>query len=315
MRIEVAPDLSGTRIDVFAAEVLNLSRSAVQKLLEEGAIRVNGTPAKKNHRVSAGELVEAQVPEPKETQIPAQDIDLDIVYEDSDIVVVNKPRGMVVHPAAGHSENTLVNALLYRYGPELSDINGKTRPGIVHRLDRDSSGLIVAAKNNRAHIMLAQQLKDRSMVRIYEAVVRGGFKEDSGRIDAPIGRHPMDRKRMAVTDKNSRDASTDWEVVTRYYGVPGISNIAHTHVRCSLITGRTHQIRVHMAHIGHPIVGDKVYGIGRDEFEIGGQCLHSKAVEFVLPASADMEDPGRIRIESDLPDYFIKVLTRLGHMG
>ena len=222
-----------------------------------------------------------------------------MVYEDSDVIVVNKPRGLVVHPAPGHPDGTLVNALMFHCGDSLSGVGGELRPGIVHRLDRDTSGLIIAAKNDFAHLSLSEQLADRSLSRVYEAVVHGSFRSDSGTVDAPIGRHPADRKRMAVTQKNSRAAVTHWEVIARYRGF--------THVRCVLETGRTHQIRVHMAHIGHPLLGDMVYGTGCPEKGLEGQCLHARELKFRHPRSGE-----EIRLGSDLPAYFTGVLSRLG---
>ena len=229
----------------------------------------------------------------------AQGIPLDIVYEDGDLIVVNKPRGLVVHPAPGHPDGTLVNALLHHCGGSLSGIGGEQRPGIVHRIDRDTSGLLIVAKNDFAHRSLSAQLADRSLSRIYEAVVHGGFRADSGTVDAPIGRHPADRKRMAVTEKNSRRAVTHWEVIERYAG--------YTHIRCKLETGRTHQIRVHMAHIGHPLLGDMVYGAGKSEKGLEGQCLHARTLKFIHPRTGE-----HVELTSPLPEYFTGVLSRLG---
>ena len=238
-------DIPGERLDAFLARCAeNLSRSAAQKLIEEGQVTRNGKPGKKNDKLNIGDTIEYTIPEPKEVDIVATEMKLDIVYEDDDLLVINKPKGLVVHPAAGHQEDTLVNGLLYALGDDLSGINGELRPGIVHRIDKDTSGLLAVAKNDYAHTFLASQLKDHSMARTYEAIVCGSFREDSGTVDAPIGRHPSDRKKMCVTERNSRHAVTHWEVVRRYRG--------YTHIRCKLETGRTHQIRVHMAHIGHP---------------------------------------------------------------
>ncbi len=306
MKIEVSAENSGTRIDKYLSQETGLTRNAVQKLLDGGSVTVKGSVAKKNHKVTVGETIEVIIPEPEPVEILAKNIPIDVAFEDSDVIVINKGRGMVVHPAVGHVDDTLVNALLWHCGSSLSGINGQLRPGIVHRLDKDTSGLIIVAKNDRAHLSLSEQIKEHSFSRVYEAVVRGGFKEDSGRIDAPIGRHPLDRKRMAVTDKNSREAATQWEVVERFYGISGLLNSAYTHIRCILETGRTHQIRVHMAHTGHPVVGDKVYGPSKDEFGLDGQCLHSKMIEFTHPTTGE-----RIHLETDLPDYFRNVLTTL----
>ena len=230
---------SGQRLDAFLAENMeNMSRSGAQKLLEAGLVLRNGKPAKKNDKLQQGDQVSVTLPEPKQVDIVAKDIPLDIVYEDEDVLVINKPKGLVVHPAAGHQDDTLVNGLLYAMGDSLSGINGELRPGIVHRIDKDTSGLLAVAKNDLAHTVLASQLKAHTMARTYGCIVCGGFKEDSGTVDAPIGRHPSDRKKMCVTQRNSRNAVTHWEVVKRYRG--------YTHVRCRLETGRTHQIRVHM---------------------------------------------------------------------
>jgi 23S rRNA pseudouridine1911/1915/1917 synthase len=306
MRVEAGPGNAGERLDSFLAAACGLTRSAVQKLIGDGRVRLGGNAVKKNYRVSAGDILEVELPEPAETGLRPSDIPLDIVYEDDDIIVINKPRGMVVHPAAGHTDDTLVNALLAHCGESLSGINGELRLGIVHRLDKDTSGLIVAAKNDRAHLSLAKQIKARTVKRVYEAVVRGGFREARGRVEAPIGRNPANRKKMAVTDKGSRRAVTDWEVIETFYGTPSMP--AYTHVRCILQTGRTHQIRVHMAHIGHPVIGDPLYGGTKDEFGLGGQCLHARRLEFDHPATGEL-----ISFVSDLPDYFKRVLTILAN--
>ena len=246
-------DMDGERLDAFLARSAeNLSRSGAQKLIEKGCVLLDGKPGKKNDRLTAGQEISLTIPEPKETDIQPREIHLDIVYEDEDLLVLNKPKGLVVHPAAGHQDDTLVNGLMYALGDQLSGINGELRPGIVHRIDKDTSGLLAVAKNDFAHVILASQLKDHTMARTYEAVVCGNFKEDAGTVDAPIGRHPSDRKKMCIAARGGRDAVTHWEVVKRYRG--------YTHIRCHLETGRTHQIRVHMASIGHPILGDMVYG-------------------------------------------------------
>ena len=290
---------SADRIDALLAQnVPELTRSAAQRLLEAGAVNVDGRIVKKNHKCSAGERIELSLPETQETELRPQDIPLDIVYEDEDVVVVNKPRGMVVHPAPGHPDATLVNALMYHCGDSLSGIGGEKRPGIVHRIDKDTSGLLIAAKNDTAHLHLSAQLSDRSLSRVYEAVVRGNFREDCGTVDAPIGRHPTDRKKMAVTDKNSRAAVTHWEVIARYRG--------YTHIRCRLETGRTHQIRVHMAHIGHPLLGDQVYGAPSPDKGLEGQCLHARELKFIHPRSGEP-----VHIKTELPPYFLDVLNKL----
>ena len=290
---------SADRIDALLAQnVPELTRSAAQRLLEAGAVSVDGRVVKKNHKCSAGERIELILPETQETELRPQDIPLDIVYEDEDVVVVNKPRGMVVHPAPGHPDATLVNALMYHCGDSLSGIGGEKRPGIVHRIDKDTSGLLIAAKNDAAHLHLSAQLADRSLSRVYEAVVRGNFREERGTVNAPIGRHPTDRKKMAVTDKNSRAAVTHWEVIARYRG--------YTHIRCRLETGRTHQIRVHMAHIGHPLLGDQVYGAPSPDKGLEGQCLHARELKFIHPRTGEP-----MRIQTELPPYFLDVLKKL----
>ena len=295
-------DLSGERLDAFLARRgENLTRSAAQKLLEQGLVKLNGKPGKKNDKLSPGDLVEYDIPEAKPVDIAATEIPLDIVYEDEDLLVINKPKGLVVHPAAGHQDDTLVNGLLYALGDDLSGINGELRPGIVHRIDKDTSGLLAVAKNDLAHTMLASQLKDHSMARTYEAIVCGSFREDSGTVDAPIGRHPSDRKKMCVTERNSKPAVTHWEVVARYRG--------YTHIRCRLETGRTHQIRVHMAHIGHPILGDTVYGHKSKELGQDSQCLHAGALCFRHP-----KDGRPVMVFAPMPKYFQEVLDKLKNM-
>ena len=296
-------DIPGERLDAFLARCAeNLSRSAAQRLIEEGCVRRNGKPGKKNDKLNIGDAIEFQIPEPKEVDIVAKEIPLDIVYEDEDLLVINKPKGLVVHPAAGHQDDTLVNGLLYAMGDDLSGINGELRPGIVHRIDKDTSGLLAVAKNDLAHAVLASQLKDHTMARTYEAIVCGSFKEDSGTVDAPIGRHPSDRKKMTVTQRNSKHAVTHWEVVARYRG--------YTHIRCKLETGRTHQIRVHMAYIGHPILGDTVYGHKKPELGQDSQCLHAGALCFRHP-----RDGRPVMVFAPLPDYFQAVLEKLQKMN
>ena len=292
---------SGERIDaLLARSIEEMSRSCAQRLLVEGRVTLSGAPVKKNYKTCAGDLFVIKLPEiAHDSKLIPEDILLDVVYEDNDVVVINKPRGMVVHPAPGHPEGTLVNALLYHCGDSLSGIGGEKRPGIVHRIDKDTSGLLIVAKNDIAHLSLSAQLSDRSLSRIYEAVVCGKLGDDSGTINAPIGRHPSDRKRMTVTEKNSRKAVTHYEVIARYNG--------YTHVRFRLETGRTHQIRVHMAHIGHPILGDLVYGHKKAEKGLSGQCLHARELKFIHPRSGES-----IHLTTELPEYFIQVLQKLG---
>ena len=296
-------DIPGERLDAFLARsVEGLSRSAAQKLIEDGMVLRNGKPGKKNDKLNIGDAISYQIPEPKAVDIAPKEIPLDIVYEDDDLLVINKPKGLVVHPAAGHQDDTLVNGLLYALGDDLSGINGELRPGIVHRIDKDTSGLLAVAKNDLAHTMLASQLKDHSMARTYEAIVCGVLKEDSGTVDAPIGRHPSDRKKMCVTQRNSKPAVTHWEVIRRYRG--------YTHIRCKLETGRTHQIRVHMAYIGHPILGDTVYGHKKAELGQSSQCLHAGVLCFAHP-----RDGHPVMVFAELPQYFKDVLEKLEKMG
>ena len=299
IRLEVPAEATTLRVDRFLSEMLpELSRSAAQKLLEQGMVTLGGKPVKKNQQVVPGDVLQVSLPEPEPIEAVPQDIPLDIVYEDASVVVVNKPRGMVVHPAPGNPDGTLVNALLYHCGSTLSGIGGAFRPGIVHRIDKDTSGLLIVAKNDRAHQGLSDQLKDRSLSRTYEAVVIGNLREDRGRVEAPIDRHPKDRKKMAVVP-GGRPAVTHYEVITRY---PGF-----THVRCKLETGRTHQIRVHMAYLGHPVAGDPVYGPGNDRTGLNGQCLHARELRFVHPDSGEP-----VQVQCDLPEYFAKFLEKIG---
>ena len=295
-------DTAGERLDAFLARQGDMTRSAAQKLLDEGLVLKNGKPGKKNDRLNVGDVIEYTLPEAKPVDIQPTEMALDIVYEDEDVLVINKPKGLVVHPAAGHSDDTLVNGLLYAMGDSLSGINGELRPGIVHRIDKDTSGLLAVAKNDLAHTVLASQLKDHTMARTYEAIVCGSFREDSGTVNAPIGRHPTDRKKMCVTQRNSKEAVTHWEVVARYRG--------YTHVRCRLETGRTHQIRVHMAHIGHPILGDTVYGHKAKELGQDSQCLHAGLLCFRHPRTGLP-----VLVSAPLPQYFQEVLEKLQKMG
>ena len=297
------PDIPGERLDAFLARAVeDLTRSSAQRLIEEGCVLLGGKPAKKNDKLKLGDEITVTIPEPKAVDIVPTEMALDIVYEDEDVLVLNKPKGLVVHPAAGHSDDTLVNGLLFALGDQLSGINGELRPGIVHRIDKDTSGLLAVAKNDFAHRILASQLKDHTMARTYEAIVCGSFREDSGTVNAPIGRHPSDRKKMCVTERNSKEAVTHWEVVARYRG--------YTHVRCRLETGRTHQIRVHMAHIGHPILGDTVYGRKKPELGQSSQCLHAGALCFRHP-----RDERPVMVFAPLPEYFTQVIEKLERMG
>ncbi len=294
-------DRPNERADQLLARNIDaLTRSAAQRLLEEGRVTCNGRAVKKNDRPDVGAVILVDIPEAEDVAILPQDIALDIVYEDAHVIVVNKPVGLVVHPAPGHPDGTLVNALLHHCGDSLSGINGEKRPGIVHRIDRDTSGLIIAAKNDAAHLSLAAQLEQHTLARVYECVVQGNLRQDEGTIDAPIARHPVDRKKMAIVP-NGRRAVTHYTVLARYNGF--------THVQCRLETGRTHQIRVHMAHIGHPLLGDAVYG-GRAVKTLAGQCLHARALTFEHPCSGE-----RVTLECPLPDWFTGVLNKLkeGH--
>ncbi len=290
---------SGERIDALLARQDPVrSRSAAARLLEAGLVTTHGAPVRKNYRTTAGDVFSVTLPDAAPARAQAQDIPLDVVYEDADVIVVNKPRGLVVHPAPGHPDGTLVNALLAHCGGSLSGVGGELRPGIVHRIDKDTSGLLIAAKNDRAHEALSAQLKDRTLSRVYDAVCHGGFHDDEGTVDAPIGRDPRNRQRMAVTDKNARPAVTHWQVLARY--------ARHTYIRCRLETGRTHQIRVHMAYTGHPLLGDTVYG-GRRDKGLETQCLHARGLRFIHPATGEP-----VELWTDLPDWFGEVLSKLG---
>lgn len=295
--LTAATEHAGVRLDAFLSADGALTRSQAARLIAEGRVRVNGKPAAKSARLSGGETVTVDVPQLRETALPPQDIPLDVVYEDDDVIVVNKPTGLVVHPAPGHPDGTLVNALLHHCGDSLSGIGGEKRPGIVHRIDRDTSGLIIAAKNDAAHLALSAQLKDHSLSRTYECLVTGNMKQDSGTVDAPIGRSSADRKKMAVVPTGRR-AVTHWEVVARYPGV--------THLRCRLETGRTHQIRVHMAYIGHPILGDTVYGAKKPVPGLTGQCLHAAGLRFVHPRTGEP-----VELRCPLPPEFTAMLQKL----
>ncbi len=288
----------GVRLDAFlAGKMEGHTRSSVQKLIGQGMVLVNGAPAAKNYRLRAGDTAEVQLPEPELAEAAPQEIPLDIVYEDADLLVVNKPKGMVVHPAPGNPDGTLVNALLWHCGSSLSGINGVIRPGIVHRIDKDTSGLLMVAKNDRAHQFLAAQIADHSFTRVYNAVVYGNLKQEEGTVSAPIARHPNDRKRMAVVP-GGREAVTHYRVLERFDGF--------TLVECRLETGRTHQIRVHMAHIGHPVAGDPVYGPKKCIASLGGQCLHARKLGFVHPSTGEY-----LEFDSGLPPYFTDFLEKL----
>ena len=292
-------DRSGERADAALARLApDLTRSAAQRLLEEGRVLREGRPLRKNDKLQAGDVLALDLPEPQPVALEPEDIPLDIVYEDKDLLVINKPKGLVVHPAAGHWSGTLVNALLYHCRDSLSGINGELRPGIVHRIDKDTSGLLIVAKNDFAHQALAAQLQDHTLARTYVCLVVGGVREDSGVIDAPIGRHPTDRKKMAVTEKNSRHAVTHWRVLERFPG--------YTLLECRLETGRTHQIRVHMAYRNHPIVGDTVYGRPKPELGQDSQCLHARALTFRHPRTGEA-----MTLTCPLPDYFTRLLEAL----
>ncbi len=298
---------AGLRADVFAAEVTGLSRSAAARLMEEGYVLLNGKPVTKNVKLCEGDQLSATLPEPEPTEALPENIPLDIVYEDEDIIVVNKPVGMVVHPAAGNPNGTLVNALLYHCGDSLSGIGGVIRPGIVHRIDKDTSGLLVVAKNDAAHLSLSEQLKTHTVSRVYDAIALGNLKNDCGTVDAPIGRHPTDRKKMAVLrgeGVHAREAVTHYSVIERFGKM--------THIRCELETGRTHQIRVHMASLGHPLLGDGVYGGGNTRFEadhkalITGQCLHAGKLRLIHPRTGEA-----MCFESPMPEEMVKLLDIL----
>ena len=298
LQLQVNKEDAGKRVDAWlAAQMEDMTRSAVQRLLEEGRITVGGKVPAKNYKLNGTECLEVTLPDPVPVDVVPQDIPLDVVYEDEDVIVVNKPKGLVVHPAPGHPDGTLVNALLHHCGDSLSGIGGELRPGIVHRIDRDTSGLIIAAKNDFAHQKLAAQLQDHSLARVYRCIVTGNLKEDSGTVDAPIGRHPVDRKKMAVV-ADGRHAVTHWQVLERF---PGF-----TYVECRLETGRTHQIRVHMAHTGHPILGDTVYGNKKAVPGLQGQCLHAVGLRFLHPRTGELVEVG-----CGLTEEFEKQLRKL----
>ncbi len=295
----VTDEVAGCRLDKAITLLCpDLSRNSAQQLIESGNILVNGVVSNKKYSVVSGDVVSVDFPEPTNLSVEAEDIPLDIVYEDEHLLVVNKPKGMVVHPAAGNYTGTLVNALLYHCGDSLSGINGVIRPGIVHRIDKDTSGLLVVAKNDVAHKGLAEQIKEHSFTRVYNTVVVGNIKDDTGTIDAPIGRHPKDRKRQAVTDKNSKNAVTHFEVLERFNGF--------TFLKVKLETGRTHQIRVHMAYRGTPVAGDVVYGNPKKTYGLQGQCLNASTIGFIHPVTGEY-----LEFTTDLPDYFKDFLRRI----
>ena len=297
--INVSASEAGVRIDKLLSDRIDsATRSHIQKLIDGGAVTVSNLPVKANYKVKEGEEILVILPELEEPEILPEDIPINIVYEDSDMLVVDKAQGMVVHPAVGNYTGTLVNALMYRCGETLSGINGEKRPGILHRIDKDTSGLLMVAKSDIAHIGLSEQIKEHSLTRAYKALVHGGFSAESGTIDAPIGRHPIDRKKMTITGRNSREAVTHYRVLERLG--------SYTFIECVLETGRTHQIRVHMSHNGHPIVGDKTYGVRKEDFKLEGQLLHAYKIGFIHPVTSEY-----MEFESPLPDYFERVLESL----
>lgn len=294
---------AGIRIDKFISDCnIGLSRSAAVNLIEQNNVLVNNNFVTKNYKLKLNDSVNIKIPDPVKYEAKAENIPIDIVYEDEFLLVVNKPKGMVVHPAAGNYDNTLVNALMFHCGDSLSGINGVMRPGIVHRIDKDTSGLLIVAKNDFAHTALAKQIKEHSFTREYEAVVFGNIKDDEGSVDAPIGRNPKDRKKMCVISKNGKNAVTHYSVITRYKG--------YTHIKCRLETGRTHQIRVHMAYIGHPVSGDAVYGVKNEKVNFVGQCLHAKKIGFIHPSTKKY-----LEFDSELPEYFNKYLNKLRNLS
>lgn len=297
----VENEAEGMRIDRFISERLTeVSRSYIQKLIKDNLITADLKPIKANYKVKAGDTISITLPEPVRLDVEAQNIPLEILYEDEDVLLVNKPKDMVVHPSSGHMDGTLVNALLYHCKDSLSSINGVMRPGIVHRIDKDTTGVLIICKNDKAHNDIAEQLKVHSITRRYHAIVCNNLKEDSGTIDAPIGRHPVDRKKMAINYKNGKSAVTHYKVLERFG--------KYTYVECQLETGRTHQIRVHMASIGHPLLGDVVYGTSKQPYKTQGQVLHAKVFGFVHPTTKKY-----MEFETPLPAYFSELLEKLRH--
>lgn len=298
-RLTVSPEEAGVRIDKYLAEQLpDITRSYLQKLLKDGSVQMNGKPVKASTKTAAGAVIELTIPEPEEPEILPEDIPLDILYEDSDVILINKPKDMVVHPAAGHYTGTLVNALMYHCKGDLSGINGVLRPGIVHRIDKDTTGVLIVCKNDKAHNALAEQLKEHSITRKYRAIVCGNLKEDEGTVDAPLGRHPQDRKKMAIVRTGGKRAVTHYRVLERFGN--------YTYIECQLETGRTHQIRVHMASLGHPLLGDEVYGRVKSPFKLEGQTLHAMVLGFIHPTTGEY-----MEFEAPLPEYFEKLLEKL----
>ena len=299
LQFEITEDASGSRIDKYLADVLpELSRSYIQKLIKDEQVTVNQKIIKANYKVNAGDFLELDEPELQEPDILPEDIPLEILYEDADLLIVNKPKGMVVHPSAGHYSGTLVNALMYYCKDDLSGINGVMRPGIVHRIDMDTTGSLLVCKNDFSHNHIAEQLKEHSITRIYHAIVCGVLKEDEGTIDAPIGRHPVDRKKMSINHKNGKNAVTHYKVIQRFRN--------YTYVRCILETGRTHQIRVHMASINHPLLGDSVYGTAKCPYKLQGQTLHAKTIGIIHPRTGEY-----LEIDAPLPEYFMSLIKKL----
>ncbi len=299
---EIYNDQIRKRIDQFVSEACSITRSRAAKLIIDRNVEINGKIAQKSDKLQMGDNVKVCIPDPVSYDILPQNLNLDIVYEDEDLLVVNKPKGMVVHPAVGNTENTLVNGLMYHCKGKLSGINGVLRPGIVHRIDKNTSGLLIVAKNDNAHNFLAEQIKEHSFTREYEAIVYGNFKDDNGTVNAPIGRHPVKRKQMAVTSTASRNAVTHYEVLERFGDF--------THLKLRLETGRTHQIRVHLSYIGHSVAGDDVYGPKKIITELSGQCLHARKIGFIHPVTKEY-----IEFSSPLPEYFTKFLNKLHTKG
>lgn len=302
-RLTVSPEDAGVRIDKYLAEQLpDITRSYLQKLLKDGSVQMNGKPVKASTKTAVGTVIALTIPEPEEPEILPENIPLDILYEDSDVILINKPKNMVVHPAAGHYTGTLVNALMYHCRGALSGINGVLRPGIVHRIDKDTTGVLIVCKNDRAHNALAEQLKEHSITRKYRAIVCGNLKEDEGTVDAPLGRHPQDRKKMAIVRSGGKRAVTHYRVLERFGN--------DTYIECQLETGRTHQIRVHMASLGHPLLGDEIYGRAKSPFKLEGQTLHAMVLGFIHPTTGEY-----MEFEAPLPEYFEKLLEKLRKSG